>query len=941
MSEQPKQDYKTTLNLPQTDFPMRAGLPQREPETLKHWSDTHLYGEIRKKSAGKPKFILHDGPPYANGNIHAGTAMNKILKDIIVKYKTMAGFDSPYVPGWDCHGQPIEHNVEKQLGEKAKTISRADFRTLCKEYAMGFVDKQRSQFMRLGVTGDWFDPYLTLRHEYEAANVKIFGELYECGLIYKRRKPIHWCIHDHTALAEAEIEYKEESSPSIYVKFPLKSEFAPIAAHSEPKFVVIWTTTPWTLPANVAVAVHPDASYTAVKTAGQILIFTEARLDEVAAEIGIGEYEIVARFKGSDMEFLKYEHPLFPEKEGVVVLADYVGLDTGTGAVHTAPGHGQEDYLTGLRYDLPAPMSVDGNGMFTKEAGQWAGMSIYDANPKILDFLREKGLLAYSTSIAHAYPCCWRCKNPVIFRATEQWFVSMDINNLRGEALKAINNVKWIPDWSVRRINGMVETRPDWCISRQRAWGVPIPAFYCGDCQEAVVNKTTINAVIDLFMNEGADAWFTKSAEEILPQGFACPHCGGMTLTKETDILDVWFESGVSHEAVLKVWPDLRWPADLYLEGSDQHRGWFQSSLMTSTGVYDRAPFDSVLTHGFVVDGDGRKMSKSLGNTVDPLDVIKQSGADILRLWVASSDYSVDVAISPDILKHVGEAYRRIRNTFRFLLGNLYDFKPGIDTVEYDEMLEVDKWALHEMTALLKTVTTNFDDYRYHAMYHTVYNFFTNELSSLYLDILKDRLYASAPNSVERKAAQTVMFEILVTFTKMLAPVLAFTCEEIWGYIPESARDVASVHLSDWPVANESYLNPELDGTWNKILKIRGEVAKALEEARNAKAIGSPLEAQVELYVDGATREFLDRYAHGHYGDALAQVMIVSNVVLLPYFEAPADAFKSELIPNLAVKVSAAPGVKCERCWRYEETVGEEADHPSLCARCAAVMVHV
>ncbi|MHB8840165.1 MAG: isoleucine--tRNA ligase [Candidatus Aquicultor sp.] len=944
MNEPAKPDYKITLNLPQTDFPMKANLPQREPEMLNFWSDIDLYKAIREESSGREKFILHDGPPYANGNIHVGTAMNKILKDMIVKYKTMAGFDSPYVPGWDCHGQPIEHNVEKQLGEKAKTISQVEFRKLCKDYALSFVDKQREQFMRLGVSGDWFDPYLTLNHKYEAANVEVFGELYKKGLVYKRRKPIHWCITDQTALAEAEIEYKEETSPSIYVKFSLKSEFEPIKGFSEPKFIVIWTTTPWTLPANVAVAVHPDAAYIAVKTGGEILIFADARFEEVAPEIGISGYEIVAHFKGSDMEYLKCEHPLFPDKESVVVLADYVGLDTGTGAVHTAPGHGQEDYMTGLKYDLPAPMPVDATGHFTKEAGQFAGMYIYDANKEILDFLKAKGLLAYSTEITHAYPCCWRCKNPVIFRATEQWFVSMEVNNLRGEAMNSINNVRWIPDWSIRRITGMVEGRPDWCISRQRSWGVPIPVFYCADCQEEVVTDETIGAVIDLFVADGADAWFSKSAEEILPAGFACPKCGAAKLTKETDILDVWFESGVSHEAVLKLRPELRWPADLYTEGSDQHRGWFQSSLMTSVGVHNRAPYDAVLTHGFVVDGDGRKMSKSLGNVVDPLDVTAKSGADILRLWVASSDYTVDVGISPDILKHVGEAYRRIRNTFRFMLGNLYDFKPGVDDVEYDQLQELDKWALHEMTGLLKNVTVNYEDYRFHAVYHTVYNFFTNELSSLYLDILKDRLYASAAGSIERRAAQTVLFEMLVTFTKMLAPILAFTSEELWSYIPESVRGTKSVHLALWPVANEQYINPELDESWNRLLKIRGEVAKALEEARNKKEIGNALEAQVELYSDDALREFLENYKKVQVAvdqNLLSQVMIVSSINVFPYFEAPENSYKSELIPNLAIKVSPAPGAKCERCWRYEETVGEIPEHPGLCARCASVLVHV
>ncbi|MHB0977160.1 MAG: isoleucine--tRNA ligase [Candidatus Aquicultorales bacterium] len=929
-------DYKSTLNLPKTDFPMKANLPIREPVFLAGWDEMDLYGRIQTAGEGKPEFILHDGPPYANGDIHAGTAMNKILKDMVVKYKTMAGFRSPYVPGWDCHGQPIEYNVEKELGPKKAQISKADFRRLCREYAMRFVDRQRDEFKRLGVVGDWSDPYLTLRPEYEATNIRVFGELYGRGLVYKRRKPVHWCWRDKTALAEAEIEYWDESSPSIYVRFYLKSDFKPLAKYSQPKWVVIWTTTPWTLPGNVAVAAHPDADYVAVRTERwDILIVAEALLEDVMNKARVAEYEVLERFKGSQLEFEVCRQPLFGEADSVVVLADYVSLDTGTGLVHTAPGHGQEDYLTGIKYKLPSPMPVDEEGRFTAEAQRFAGLHINDANRAIVEDLDESGSLLYQETITHSYPHCWRSKTPVIFRATEQWFVGMETGGfkLREAALKAIGQVDWIPDWSVRRITGMVEQRPDWCISRQRSWGVPIPVFNCKECLAVVATEETIEAVAVLFETEGADAWFKKEASEILPAGTSCPNCGASEFSKGTDIFDVWFESGVSSEAVLKTRSELSWPADLYLEGSDQHRGWFQSSLMTAVGARDDAPYRAVLTHGFVVDEIGRKMSKSLGNVVDPLKVIEQSGADVLRLWVASSDYTVDVAIGAEILKHVGEAYRRIRNTFRFMLGNLYDFDPSKDSIPVDRLFELDRWALHQLETLKNGTRKAYEAYKFHTVYRSVYDFCT-EMSSFYLDVLKDRLYTSAADSLERRSAQTAIHRLLVDLAKITAPILSFTCEEVWGLLPEaSTAGKVSVHLAAWPGEVPEYFDKDLDERWERLLKFRGETAKAIEAARSAGVVGSSLEAKVEIFASDADLAFLKGYA-----EEIPGVFIVSEITLAPAGEAPRDAVKSEIVEGFAARVTPASGLKCDRCWRYEATVGEDKTHPSLCARCAMVL---
>jgi isoleucyl-tRNA synthetase len=933
MARETKIDYKNTLNLPKTDFPMKGNLSRREPEILKWWQEIGLNDLIKKQAEGRKTFILHDGPPYANGDIHVGTAMNKILKDIVVRYWTMAGFASPFIPGWDCHGQPIEHEVEKKLGEEKSNVSQTELRERCREYALYYVDRQREQFRRLGVGGDWDNPYLTLDPEYEATNVIVFGELYKKGLIYKRRKPIHWCWYDKTALAEAEIEYSDEVSPSIYVKFKLLSDFRILNKYKESKYLLIWTTTPWTLPANVAISVHPKANYLAVKADQEILILAEDRLESVIDEVGIKKFTVLTKFAGRQLEHLVCEHVLYPEKRSIIVLADYVALDQGTGAVHTAPGHGEEDYLTGLKYELPSPMMVDSTGHFTEEAQRFAGQHIFKANRSIITDLKQRELLLYESSVVHSYPHCWRCKKPVIFRATEQWFISMDIGNLRQEAIEAIGQVQWIPEWSVRRITSMVDVRPDWCISRQRSWGVPIPVFYCQECGTELVTDESIKAVADLFRKEGADAWFKREAQEILPTGVTCSECGSHHFSKETDILDVWFESGISHEAVLKTRGELIWPADLYLEGSDQHRGWFQSSLLTSVGVHGKAPYKAVLTHGFVVDAMGRKMSKSLGNVVDPLKVIEQSGADILRLWVASSDYTVDVAIGPEILKQVAEAYRRIRNTFRFLLGNLYDFNPATDSLPYEQLLEIDRWILSRLNNLLKIAQRAYNEYRYHVVFHSIHNFCVSDLSAFYLDVLKDRLYASLAFSRERRSAQTAIYEVLLALTKALAPILAFTCEEVWSHIPVDAGKKPSVHLSAWPKPVSEYEDRALEERWERLLKIRGEVAKALEKARNEKKIGNSLEASIKIYANAEDSQFLLTFP-----EDLATLFIVSDVVVKASNKAPPTIFKSEVIKGLSVEVKKASGDKCERCWRYDVSVGKHGEFEQICTRCASVV---
>lgn len=925
-------DYSKSLNLPQTDFPMRGNLPEREPQMLEYWEKEQTYKKKIAQSKGKPKFILHDGPPYANGNIHIGTALNKILKDIIIKYKSLRGFDAPYVPGWDTHGMPIEHAAIKILGLNRNELDPLELRRECKQYALKCLDMQREDFKRLGVSGDWENPYITLKPKYEAEQIEVFGTMAKKGYIYKGLKSVYWCTTCETALAEAEIEYAEKKSHTIFVKFPLADDKGtlPVGIDANNVYAVIWTTTPWTIPANVAIAVHPDFEYAWVQVKDEVYLMAVELIPSVMKENHLDEYTILAKVKGSDLNGVVFSHPLI-DRDSIVVLADYVTLEQGTGCVHTAPGHGQEDFETGIKYNLPIINPVDPTGHFTAEAGEFVGLSVNDANVPIIKALAGANALLGKGSIRHQYAHCWRCKNPIIYRSTEQWFASVD--GFRDQALKAIENVQWIPAWGESRIHNMVADRHDWCISRQRTWGVPIPIFYCKKCNEHIINDETINAVKELFSCEGSDAWWAKSAAEILPVGFKCPHCNHTEFRKETDIMDVWFDSGSSHKAVLEQRSELKWPADMYLEGSDQHRGWFQSSLLTSVATRGRAPYDSVLTHGFVVDGEGRKMSKSVGNVIYPQEVIKKYGADILRLWVASADYQADIRISNDILKQMAEVYRKIRNTFRYILGNISDFNPETDQVRYEDLLEIDKWALLRLEQVRGKVTDAYDRYEFHSLYHTIHNFCAIDLSSIYLDILKDRVYTAVPGSIERRAAQTAMFKILTTLVKLIAPVLTFTSEEVWQHMPKTANMPESVQLAEWPESHTEYLNAQLEEKWTRILDMRSEITKALETARRNKTIGHSLDAAVDIYAEGSEYSELNAV----YSE-LATILIVSSVQIHEGMaNVPNDAFHAAEM-NLAVSVQPAQGEKCERCWIYSDTVGHDNEHPSLCKRCADVM---
>lgn len=924
-------DYKDTLNLPQTGFSMKANLAKKEPEMLGWWEEINIYNKIRDIAQGREKYILHDGPPYANGNIHLGTALNKVIKDIVIKSKNMMGFDSVYVPGWDCHGLPIEHQVDQELGEKQDTLSQAEKRRLCRTYAEKYVGIQREQFKRFGVFGEWEHPYLTMDYAYEATTVEEFGKLFLAGSIYKGRKPVYWCASCKTALAEAEVEYADHHTPSIYVKFPLISDIAGILPNlaEEKVSVVIWTTTPWTIPANLAIALHEDFDYVAVKINGEVLIFAEELTDYCIDAFGYRglEYEVLDTFKGSVLEGQKCKHP-FINRESVLILAPFVTLEAGTGCVHIAPGHGQEDYEIGLEYGLDAYAPVDDDGNFTSDIDFFAGQFVFDANEAVVEKIKEVGCLLGSIDMEHQYPHCWRCKNPIIFRSTEQWFISMEKNDLRKTALTAIDHVSWIPSWGRDRIYGMIENRPDWCISRQRSWGVPITVFYCKECGETVLTREILDHVVGLVKEHGADVWFERQAKDLMPVGTTCPTCGGNEFIRETNILDVWFDSGVSHAAVLETRNNLRSPSDMYLEGSDQHRGWFHSSLLESVGTRKRAPYKSVLTHGFVVDGDGKKMSKSLGNFIDPQKMVDRYGAEILRLWVAAEDYTVDIRISEEIMKRLVDAYRRIRNTARYILGNLYDFDRDSDMVSYDTMEEIDQWILHRLQEVTERVRKAYENYYFHTVYYTLYNFCTVELSSLYLDVLKDRLYTSKAKSPERRSAQSAMYLILDTMTRLLAPILTFTSEEIWHHMPGFKGKEASIHMTQFPDVKEVYANKELGEKWQTLKVIRGEVSKAIEIARQSKIVGHSLDSCVTIGVPEGLRPLLESYR-----DNLKTLYIVSQVNLVGTDQV-ADAYESTEMKGLKIAISKAEGEKCERCWNYSVTVGDNADHPTICARC-------
>lgn len=927
-------DYKTTLNLPTTKFPMKASLVQREPAQLKEWEESGLYDKIKEATSGLPGFILHDGPPYANGHIHIGTALNKILKDFVTRSKRMAGYRVNYVPGWDCHGLPIEHNVDKELGPRKKDVSLLEKRSICRKYAEKFVSIQREEFKRLGVMGEWDDPYLTMNYEYEATIAKECCEFAINKSLFRRKKPVYWCCHCSTALAEAEIEYADERSPSVFVKFPARDDISDLVPQVSGKDVsiVIWTTTPWTLPANLAIALNPEFEYSAIETAEHgVLILASELAGKCMTLFGIAEYKVIATFAGSLLEKKRFSHPFY-DRSSLVICGNHVTLETGTGVVHTAPGHGEEDYAAALAYGLDIYSPVDDNGCFYPEVERFGGNFVFDSNEAIISLMKENGTLMAESSITHSYPHCWRCKKPVIFRATPQWFISMDETGLREKALKEIENVRWIPAWGKERIKNMIAHRPDWCVSRQRTWGVPITVFYCRKCGTVVMNESLRDRIYELVRERGADVWFETEPSELLGDDAKCPSCGSTELVKETDILDVWFDSGVSHSAVLEKRKDLGWPADLYLEGSDQHRGWFHSSLLTAVGTRGNAPYRSVLTHGFVVDGKGKKMSKSMGNVIAPGTIINKHGAEILRLWVAASDYREDIRISDSIIRQLVDAYKKIRNTCRFMLANLYDFVPESESVEYDRMQEIDRFALYALGVLTERLRKAYDTYEFHVVYHRLYNYCTIDLSSFYLDILKDRLYTSPAGSHERKSAQTVMYTIVGAIARLMAPILPFTAEEIWKFMPHGKEHGESIHMTKLPDAEEQWENRELALRWEKLLHIRGEVTKALEDARAQKTIGHPLDAQVTIYADRELAKFLKSY-----GDELRSILIVSGVSVQE--EKPQQGGPDT--KSVRVSVKRAEGKKCERCWIYDTTVGKDNDHPTICKRCATVLKQI
>jgi len=933
----PAMDYKPTLNLPKTAFPMKANLPQTEPQMLAWWSQIGIYKRLREASADRVRWILHDGPPYANGNIHMGHVLNKVLKDIVVKSRTMLGFNAVYVPGFDCHGLPIEHQVDKELGldqpgvDVRRAMDPVEKIRRCRAYAQKYVDIQSEEFQRLGVFGDWEHPYLTMSPAYEGVIAREFARLVGRGLVYKGLKPVHWCMYCKTALAQAEVEYEEQRTPSVYVKFPL---VAPLpAAAGAPASLVIWTTTPWTLPANLAIAVHPTEEYVALRAGNDVLIVAAKLADEFVRAAKLTGTQVVGRMPGRALDGLEYRHPWI-ERTGKVAVADFVAMDTGTGLVHVAPGHGEEDYDLGRALGLRIYNPVDDDGRFVREVAHFAGMTVWEANPKIVEHLRRIGALLAEVTLTHTYPHCWRCKNPTLFRATEQWFVALDRQGLRARTLDAIRrDVRWIPTWGEDRIFNMVAHRPDWTLSRQRVWGVPIVAFYCDGCDALMLEEPVIEHVARLFGDgRGIEEWYLRAVPDLLPPGTRCRKCGGITFRKGTDTLDVWFDSGCSHAAVLETRPELTWPAELYLEGSDQHRGWFHSSLLEAMATREAPPYRAVLTCGFVVDGDGRKMSKSVGNVVSPQDLLPKYGAEILRLWVAAEDYTEDIRLSSLILDRLADAYRRIRNTFRFLLGNLSDFDPARDRQPYARLDEVDRFVLDRLARLIDRVRRAYEEYQFHTVFHAVHNFCAVDLSALYLDVIKDRLYTSAPTDPRRRAAQTTCYDIFRALARMMAPILTFTSEEAWRYVPGARAE--SVHLERFPEVPVEWLDDTLDAEWSRLLEVRREIAKALETARAQGLIGSGLEAAVTI---AAAPEDLPELLR-RQRDLLPTLLIVSQVGFDRPASKPAVVHESQEIPGLVIGIDRARGRKCERCWMWTERVGESAVHPGLCERCLPIV---
>lgn len=931
-------DLKKTVNLPQTAFPMKANLPQMEPRMLERWEQENIYAKIREARSGRPMYVLHDGPPYANGAIHLGTAYNKVLKDFIVKSKSMAGFDAPFVPGWDCHGLPIEIKVDQQLGARKAQMSATEIRAECRKYAARFVDLHRRDFKRLGVFGRWDDPYLTMSAHYEAIIAQAFVDFLDKGYIYKGLKPVHWCLNCRTALAEAEVEYENHTSPSIWVRFALASDPAAIdpALAGKTVYGLIWTTTPWTIPANMAIAYHPQFEYVAVEAAGGVYIIAEELLKETQEKCGWPSIRPLAKFPGKRLEGAIFRHP-FVERDSRGLLAEHVTLDQGTGAVHTAPGHGHEDYLSARQYgiDVYCPVGPDGRFFHVEGAAGrlpdvLIGKTVWEANPVVIGILKQGDALLAQKTIEHSYPHCWRCHKPTIFRATEQWFIGMENNELRSRALEAIRQVKWQPSWGEERITTMVAARPDWCISRQRVWGVPITVFYCEDCQTPVTDKKALDRVVDLFRQHTADIWYEKSAAELLGEGVKCAKCGGARFRKESDILDVWFDSGSSHLAVLDEANALPWPSDLYVEGPDQYRGWFQSSLLIGVGLRGGSPYRHCATHGWTLDAEGRAMSKSLGNIIEPQEIVKKYGAEVLRLWVASSEFSEDVRISEVILARLSEAYRKIRNTFRYALGNLHGFDPAKHAIAAAHLLEIDQWILQRAEQLVRDCRGWYEDFAFHRVYQALYNFCITDLSAIYFDILKDRLYTAAPESEARRSAQTAIWRLTYALVRLLAPILTFTTEEVWDHFAKPAGAPPSVHMAEFPAPEEltEGLPPERRekfAAWERLMQVREQVLKDLEVARQEKFIGSSLEALVQLKAGPELYPLLDEYER-----ELPTIFIVSQVTLE---EAPGV--------ELSVHVHRAKGEKCARCWKYAEDVGSHPQLPGVCAACAGVVVEM